>query len=96
MEAGNCPHAEFQEFWEKLNCDTEVIWAAGCDDYLRMKSAFKMSLKVTQTMVDRNIMVRYFTEHCKCRLLLFYFKFYLSFHVAGGNYQVSADRSAEG
>ena len=96
MEAGNCPHAEFQEFWEKLNCDTDVIWAAGCDDYLRMKSAFKMSLKVTQTMVDRNIMVRYLQNIATFASADFCGKFYLAFHVAGGNYQVSADRFAEG
>ncbi|OQV26123.1 KAT8 regulatory NSL complex subunit 3 [Hypsibius exemplaris] len=53
MDAGNCPHAEFHDFWEKLNCDTEVVWSAGCDDYLRMGSSAKMSLKMTQSMVDR-------------------------------------------
>ena len=58
MDAENCPHAEFNDFWEKLTCDTEVVWTAGCDDYLRMNFAAKMSLKMTQSMVDRCFLVR--------------------------------------
>ncbi|XP_055351419.1 uncharacterized protein LOC129597776 isoform X2 [Paramacrobiotus metropolitanus] len=49
----NCPLEEFVEFRSKLEVDSEVVLATGCDDYLRMKHYVKSRLRITQSMADR-------------------------------------------
>ncbi|XP_055356819.1 KAT8 regulatory NSL complex subunit 3-like, partial [Paramacrobiotus metropolitanus] len=44
---------EFVEFRSKLEVDSEVVLATGCDDYLRVKHYVKSRLRITQSMADR-------------------------------------------
>lgn len=60
QHANSCHLDTLEDIREKLRVDTGLVVVGGADDHLRMSRTKKKSCNVTQTLVDRCIVVSCF------------------------------------